>query len=421
MVIMGTYETPSIPPITAIPPAAPTPVASGDDIVTVLLLGSDTITPGAVARTDVIILLAIDRTTNTVSMIHLPRDIVVYAPNYTMAKINTIMNYGNVTYGPGGGAKLIKETIQYNFGIKVDFYARVDFMNFQDIIAKLGGLDISVDCAIQGHRLKPPYNLDVTLPESYELYTMPVGYRHLDPYMALWYVRSRGSSSDFQRGQRQMDVLRAMWRQAKSAGLLAQVTELWPEAQKLAETDMTLQDVLGLLPVAASVDPVNIQRINVGQDAFTQWYTSDTGSYALLPKFDVWKTIIQNFVMPPPVNRLGGEAPTVEVGAPLSVKGYEQVATDRLSWEGFAAKSIGQEGVVNRTATVIIDYTGNAKPNSRAALMKILRVKAPNVIDKPDPNRTVDFRVEMGRDYGQCIYALPPEFQDAPATPTPAQ
>ena len=32
------------------------------------------------------------------------------------------------------------------------------------------------------------------------------------------------------------------------------------------------------------------------------------------------------------------------------------------------------------------------------------------VISQPDPNRTVDFRVEMGKDYANCLYALPPEF-----------
>ena len=44
---------------------------------------------------------------------------------------------------------------------------------------------------IQGHRLKSP-TLDATKADSYELYTLPIGYQHLDPYMALWYVRSRG-------------------------------------------------------------------------------------------------------------------------------------------------------------------------------------------------------------------------------------
>src|SRR5262249_42366439 len=160
-----------------------------------------------------------------------------------------------------------------------------------------------------------------------------------DAYMALWYVRSRGSSSDIDRGRRQLDVLRAMWRQAKNAGLFAQITTLWPEAQKIVETDMTLQDVLGLAPVGLAVDPANIQRIHVDLNThFTTWFTGDTGSYALLPKPDIWKTTMQNFLLPPTSNRLGGESPTVEVGAALPLKGYDQVAADRLSWEGFSTK-----------------------------------------------------------------------------------
>jgi LCP family protein required for cell wall assembly len=404
-------------PITAIPPSLRTPNPSGDDIVTIMLLGSDTVTSGVAARTDVIILVAVNRTAGSVSMIHIPRDTIVYVPNFSMMKINVVVNEGNVQLGKGKGAQLLKETIKYNFGIDVNFYARVDFASFTDLISKMGGLDISIDCAIQGHRLKPPYTGDYNDEASWELYTLPIGYRKLDPYMVLWYVRSRGSSSDFDRGLRQMSVLRAIWRQAKGAGLLSQVTELWPEIQKLVETDMTLQDVIGLTPYAIGIDPVDVQRFDAGQTThFTQWYTSDTGSFALLPNQEAWAQTIQNFIMPPPKNRLGGEAPTVEVGASVQLKGYEQVAVDRLAWEGFAAHSIGEKGVVNRSDTVIIDYTGNALPNSRAAMMKILR--AVSVVDKPDPNRTVDFRVEMGRSYGStCIRTLPAEFQ---VTDTPA-
>jgi LCP family protein required for cell wall assembly len=118
---------------------------------------------------------------------------------------------------PGEGGKLVTETIQYDFGITVNFYAHLNFYGFQQVIAQLGGLDVSVDCAIQGHRLKSP-ELDAFKADSYELYTLPIGYHHLDPYMALWYVRSRGNSNDIDRGRRQMDVLRAIWHQAKRRG-----------------------------------------------------------------------------------------------------------------------------------------------------------------------------------------------------------
>jgi LCP family protein required for cell wall assembly len=405
MPIIGTYVTPAKTPPIPIPPPMPTPKSSGDDVVVVMLLGSDTITAGAASRTDVIVLVAIDRTVGSVTMLQIPRDLYVYIPNHSMDKINTVMNTGNVDGGTGGGAKLIADTILYNFGIKVDFYAHVNFVEFQDLIAKLGGLDISVDCAIQDFRLKSP-TLEYNDPKSWELYTLPMGYRHLDPYMALWYVRTRASSSDFDRGRREIDVLRAIWREAKGAGLLNQVTTLWPEAQQIVETDMSLQDILGFVPTALSLQPEHIQRIQL------QLYKDFTvgnnlGYYALIPKRDAFQTAAQNFVLPPPQNRLNGEAPTVQIGAALPLHGLDQVAADRLAWDGFASTVIGTEGIVNRAATVIYDYTGNAKPSSLQTMMKDLRVPAADVIQQPDPNRTVDFRVEIGHDYANCMYSLP--------------
>jgi LCP family protein required for cell wall assembly len=415
LVIMGTYQTPVNTPVTAIPPSAPTPIRSGGDVMTILLLGSDTITAGAIARTDVIILLSIDRTAQSVSMLHIPRDLFVYVPNHTMTKINTIVAFGNKTYGDGGGVRLMKETLAYNLGITVDFYARVDFVTFQEIVTKLGGLELTVDCAIQDWKLKSP-ELDYNDPASWEPYTLNIGRHTLDGYSALWYVRSRVTTSDLDRGRRQIEVLRAMWRQARTKGIFEQVTQLWPDAERLVDTDMTLPDILGLVPTALSVSPEGIQRITLAQGThFEPWYTSDEGSFVFLPIPEGWQKSVQNFMLPPSRNRLGGENPSVEVGAQLSVKGYELVVGDRLSWEGFRVTLLPTEGMVRRQQTVLIDYTGGASPNSQKAIMRALRITADAVISKPDPNRTVDFRIEMGPDYGSsCFYGLP---QDTPPTP----
>ncbi|MCC6973231.1 MAG: LCP family protein [Anaerolineae bacterium] len=408
LVIMGTYETPVLTPVTAIPYPMATPVPSGDDVLTILLLGSDTITEGAVARTDVIIAVSVNRTRGTVSMLHFPRDLFVYAPNDTMRKINTIVNEGNKRFGEGGGIKMMKESMKYNFGLTIDYYARVDFVKFQDLIFKLGGLELSVDCAIEGNRLKSP-DLDYTNPDSYEVYTMNIGMHTLDPYMALWYVRARGSSSDLDRGRRQMEVLRAIWRQARAKGFIEQATVLLPELLETVDTDMSAADLLGLAPLALSIDPVNIQRISLAQNVhFVEWYTADTGSFAWIPNLPAIQSAVQNFVLPPPRNRLGGESPTVQIGAALAYKGYDQVAADRLSWEGFTIQMIGSEGVPARTDTVIYDYTGGAKPASLETLRKALRVHPSLVLSEPNPNADSDFRVEMGRSYGtSCFYGLP--------------
>jgi LCP family protein required for cell wall assembly len=408
LVIMGTYATPVEPLTTAIPPRLEPPPDNGDDIVTVLLLGSDSSERRLISLTDVIVVLAINRTRGTVSMLHFPRDLYVYAPNDTMRKLNTVGNRGVQMYGRTGAGILMKETLAYNFGIEVDFYARVGFTQFQEIIAELGGLLITVDCAIEGNRLIAP-ELDPNLPESYEVFTLNIGLHRLSPYMALWYVRSRGSTSDLDRGRRQIEVLTAIYRQARNEGLLEQMNTLWPQIIRNIETDMTLADMLGLLPVATVLDPASIQRFNPVQGVhFNEWYTSDNGAFAWLPERDAWQKLISDFMLPPTRNRIGGENATVEVAANEALAGYEQVATNRLAWEGFIARALPREGIVYRDVTAIYDYTGGAKPSGLEAIRKALRVPVENVIDQPDPNATVDFRVEMGRSYGtSCFYGLP--------------
>jgi LCP family protein required for cell wall assembly len=420
LVIEGTYATPIDTPMTEIPPSMPTPVV-GNDITTILLLGSDTITPNTPARTDVMILLAINRAAQSVSMLHIPRDMLVYIPNFNMGKLNTVVAFGNQNLGRGEGIKLMKETIQYNFGIKVDFYARVDFVTFQEIVTKLGGLELTVDCGLQDWKLKSP-ELDITLAENYEPFTLNIGKYTLDGYTALWYVRSRVTSNDLDRGRRQMEVLRAMWRQARDQGIFAQAAQLWPEAQRLIETDLTLPDILGLAPVALSVSPDRIQRITLTQGVhFKEWYTADEGRFVWLPEREPWQIALQNLMLPPARNRLGGENPTIEIGAYIGIKDLDKVAGDRLSWDGFTVSYLPMENMTRRQATVIIDYTGGSSPNSLKVLLKALRTSADAVVSKPDPNRTVDFHIELGANYGSsCFYALPESPADA-ATATPAQ
>jgi LCP family protein required for cell wall assembly len=389
------------------PPPANTPVPSGDDVLTILLLGSDTITRDAIARTDVIIVVAINRTANTVTMLHMPRDLWVHMPNIGMAKINTVMNTGEVTYGEGGGVRLVKEMLLYNFGINVNYYARVDFVGLQNLVVLLGGLNLSVDCAIQGHKLIDP-QLPYNDPASWYLHTENIGYKLMGGYDVLWYVRSRGSSSDLDRGRRQMEVLRAMWRQARERGVFEQVTTLYPEVQRWVYTDLTIPDMLGIAPIALALDPTKIQRISLSTGVhFVEEYSPGDGEFIFIPNRQAWEDVVTNLYRPPSPNRLGGENPTVQIGAALALKGLDQVAADRLSWEGLTVTMTGTEGAVDREDTVIFDYTGGAKPQSLQTIVDALRIRT-EVISQPDPNATVDFRVEMGRAYAtSCFYAIP--------------
>lgn len=402
-VIEGTYAAPLQTPVVEIPPRVPL-LEDDPEIVNIALLGSDTLQGAGIGRTDVVILVSINKRANTAAMWHLPRDLMVYIPNFTMDRINLAFAYGARGDYPGGGFGLFKETILYNFGIALDYYARVDFDDFKMIVQQLGGVDVSVDCAISDWRLIDP-ELDPTVEENWEQYTLPIGRQTLDPYMALWYARSRVTTSDLDRGRRQMDLLRAMWYQAREQGLFSQVTELWPEAAAVIDTNMSLTDVLGFVPLAASLELSAIARysgtIGVHYLAFK---TPDDGRAVFLPNREALVPLIEDFLTPPTANRLSRQATTVEViDASTWNIGFDAVASDRLAWEGFAAIRGGIDRSLSRDLTVLYDYTGQSKGSVLQDLMRVLRVGEAQVVVEPDPNRTVDFRVEIGRGYNSCV------------------
>ncbi|WP_119072932.1 LCP family protein [Aggregatilinea lenta] len=404
--IEGTYALPETTPVVAIPARAEQ-VEDSDDIINFLLLGSDS-SQSALGQTDVIIVVSVNKQAGSVAMWHVPRDLFVYVPGNTMDRINRAYAIGEMGDYPGGGFGLMQETFLYNFGIPIDHYARVDFSDFMRIVEELGGLQISVDCSIEDWRLIDPA-MDPTLEESYERYTLPIGRQTLTPYMALWYVRSRYTTSDLDRGRRQMDALRAMWQQALQQGLFTQVTQLWPEAVDTVETDMSLTDVLSFVPMAVSLDMSHIARYSGSYGADGQYIpflTPDNGRSVFLPDYEKLRPMIQDFMTPPTANRTGRQAVTVEiVDSTLWNIGFDLVAADRLAWEGFAATAVGApQGTVRRGSTVIYDYTGQSKGSVVEDLKRILRVSDDQIVIEPDPNRTVDYRVEIGTAYNSCVY-----------------
>jgi LCP family protein required for cell wall assembly len=414
----GTYTPPAAPPPLPIPPPVAMIPVDNDTIENVLLLGSDS-SDNYYRRTDVMILVSINKQAQTVALWHIPRALWVYIPNYTMDLINTVYTRGASGEVPGGGLGLLQETFRYNFGIELDHYARVNFTGFTKLIEALGGLVISVDCSLQDWRLIDP-ELDPTLEDSWEYYTLPVGRQRLSPYMTLWYVRSRKTTDDLDRGRRQMDVLRAMWQQMRSAGTLAQIDALWPQVSAIVDTDMTLADVLALVPLATTLDMSRVARyggeIGVHYDRV---FTPDNGREVLIPIRGQLIPMLTDFLTPPTANRLGRSRVTIDVAdASYYGIGLAQVAADRLAWEGFAARPLDGVADIQRELTVIYDYTGQTKGSPLPILERLLRVDAKQVIHQPDPNRTVDFRVEIGSEYHLCVYGGA-ESETVTGTPAP--
>ena len=147
---------------------------------------------------------------------------------------------------------------------------------------------------------------------------------------ALWYARSRHSSSDFDRGRRQQQVLRAVWRKAKDNGLLNNVIPLWNEGSQYLETDMTLEDVLGLVPLALSLDPSQIEDFTLVRTYHTTPWQPPDGSNVQLPNYEPIRQLLAGFLHAADRESAGRGSATISVRNGTANANWDRVAADRL-------------------------------------------------------------------------------------------
>jgi polyisoprenyl-teichoic acid--peptidoglycan teichoic acid transferase len=117
---------------------------------------------------------------------------------------------------------------------------------------------------------------------------VPAGLVHMDGWTALWYVRSRYTTSDFDRARRQQDVLVAVFMKLISLDAVKRVPELYNVYRDNFITDMTLGDVSPLLGLASELggDPSRIEALFIGSEHVTEIRVPSSGAMVLLPNYD---------------------------------------------------------------------------------------------------------------------------------------
>ena len=386
-----------------------------------MLLGSDKRPGHNDYRTDTIILANIVPGPPAVTLLSIPRDLWVYIPGYHFQKINVADEQGEFSRFPGGGAGLLRQTIEYNLGLHVDYYARVDFAGFMKIVDTLGGIDVLANCPLEDVFPDDPISENPAITGT--LAIERPGLVHLDGKRALWYARSRETTSDWDRGLRQHRVLRAMWNKAAEGGWVARLPELWGDLTTTVKTDLKLNDLLWLVSIAARLDATNIQGHLLDGNLVYSWTTPDTRAWVLSPVPGRTGPALQAMFNPP--TNVAAQAPVrVEVwnGSPDPVQGL--LAADRLRSEGYLVTSVAQADRTDYARTKIVDMTTSPKGSRRQALAGILRVSPSNIVVQPDATSSAAYRVIVGADFDPCVRpglpsSSPPAATAAPARPNP--
>ena len=106
----------------------------------------------------------------------------------------------------------------------------------------------------------------------------------MDGETALWYVRSRYSTSDFDRTRRQQEVLQAIFYKLLSFDMVKKVPDIYKKLQEAIQTDMSLDDLISLIPVAGEFkNPKRINRFAVGPEHVSSWVNPYNVAQVLLP------------------------------------------------------------------------------------------------------------------------------------------
>lgn len=393
-------------PPTAIP--SPVPVFDLPEGTTnILLLGKDMNADGSSdTRTDTMIVVSINRETRTASMISLPRDLYVYMPNRIMSRLNTAVTLG--------GVDLLKQTILYNFGIPIHYYAQVDFEGFKQIVDLLGGVQMAVSCPLQDWRLISP-ELDPTVEENWEQFRLEAGVYQMDGDLALWYARSRLTTTDFDRGRRQQQLLQGMLNQSVDLGLVAKAPELWSTFSDVVETDMDIGRILQLASIAPDVRNNGIQHLYLA-GKMQSWTVPESGASVQLPIWegeDMMKDTFRRLLLPPALNRADRAPITVEVINASQWPAQGLLAADNLAWYGFVPV-IGETREPQETTE--LTYYGENFKGSYDWLFSWVMGKPQSQIQLLDEPSEFNYRIVIGNDYNPCrpaFYApqsdLPPE------------
>ncbi|PPA70265.1 LCP family protein [Jeotgalibacillus proteolyticus] len=213
------------------------------DHVSILFLGIDesekrSSSPGFegnIARTDAMILATLNNDDKTVKLTSIPRDTLAYIPEVDYSdKINHAHAFG--------GPKASMEAVEELLDVPVDYYVRMNFYAFMDVVEALNGIQVDV-----------PFDMEeMNSDDSTDAISLREGRQTLDGEEALAFVRSRSYDSDLARGERQLEIMQAILDRAASVGSINKYADVIEAVGNNMQTNMRFNEMRSFISYAAN-------------------------------------------------------------------------------------------------------------------------------------------------------------------------
>ena len=198
---------------------------------------------------DSIMLVSVDPTAPSVSLMSLPRDLYMNSA-VGERKVNEIYAAARFKHGDKRGLEIVEAAIADFAGMEIHYAAVINFEIFEQAIDTLDGVKVFV----------PEDIVDPNYPDDnygFQTFVIRKGNQTLDGETALKYARSRKTTSDYSRAQRQQDLIMAMRARAQELNLFTDVNKLrrlYDLYKDNINTDISLTEGIALAKIATSLD-----------------------------------------------------------------------------------------------------------------------------------------------------------------------
>lgn len=215
----------------------------GSHIVNIMLVGQDAREGEGRQRSDSMMLVTFNKKQGTITLTSFMRDQYVQIPGYGATKLCHAYAYG--------GMDLLNQTLYNHYGIEIDGNLEVNFSGFENIIDYLGGVDINLTKAEVKYLKEAGYGY------------VKEGKCRLDGETALLYSRLRSIDTDYNRAERQRNVMMSLIEEYKGLSefeMLGFLNDLLPYLTTNMTKDEIKQYAVDLLSTFSGAQ-INTLRI----------------------------------------------------------------------------------------------------------------------------------------------------------------
>jgi hypothetical protein len=218
--------------------------------------------------------------------------------------------------------------------------------------------------------------------------------------LALWYARTRKTTSVFAREVRQQQVLEGLWHAAKAADVFAVLPSMYEQYGDLIQTDLDWGTILKLGSLAARIDGTDVRLINIGSKQVKS-YVTPQGGFVFLPNWDEISQTIDQALLPPASSRAVLSAIQVEIWNGTGHNDWDRLAADRLYNSGFTP-IITPADRRDYPHTSIQVFGTHAKGTGLTVVQEIFKISDAYVSYHDIDRGPIKLRIIIGNDYRTC-------------------